>query len=224
MPILGGLVVTDSFYNGTLRRRLGSVKEYFGLSPSDPIKWSPGQTDLRYRAQRSVGRINDLRQEVLNLVASPSVTIILSIVDEDCLDRSYNRSFYLKQAIDHLAKRFHYMLSASNLSDGKMILDYPGHKQESDLASWYRQLRLLGASSGVRLDTLSDSLYYTHSCVCDGLQLADFVVGCIGFTLKYRKTHYFKTIKPRVRSVSGKMKGCGLVVFPSNSTVVDWLC
>ena len=224
MPILGGIVVADQFYYGILRRRFNLLKSNFGLSPDDPIKWSPGQSDQRYRALRSLRRINDIRHEVLRLISSPSVTIITSIIDENSLDRAYDRVFYLKQSIDHLAKRFHFMLSSINSFNGKMILDYPGHNNESELMSWYRKIRISSASSGVQLDTLSDSIYYSHCFACDGIQLADFVVGCIGYTLKNNRNHYFNTIRGRIRSVRGKMKGCGLIVFPSNSTAIDTLC
>jgi hypothetical protein len=224
LPILGGIVVEDRFYCNILRQRYYSLKRNFGLSPSDPIKWSPGQSDQKYSAQRSLSRINDLREEVLKLISSPSITIIASIVDENLLNRAYERLFYMKQSIDHLAKRFHYMLSSSNLFDGKMILDYPGHNVESKLISWYRHIRLSSASSGVHLGTLSDSLYYSHCFANDGIQLADFVVGCIGFTLKHKRKHYFNLIKKRIRSVRGKTKGCGLIVFPSNSSSIDFLC
>lgn len=224
MPILGGMVVTDQFYNNTLQRRFRTLKEQFGLSPQDPIKWSPGQSDQRYRVQRSLRRINDLRIEILRLISSPSITIIASIIDENSLVREYDKLFYLKQSVDHLAKRFHYMLSSSNQTGGKMVLDYPGRDIESVLMNWYRQRRLLGASSGVQLDTLSDSLYYSHCFACDGIQLADFVVGCIGYTLKNNRKHYFDMIKGRIRSVRGQRKGCGLIIFPSNSTAIDVLC
>jgi len=224
MPILGGIVIADQFYNNTLRRRFHSAKEHFGLTPQDPVKWSPGQSDPRYKAQRSLSRINDLRFEILRLISSPSITIITSIVDENSLCREYDRLFYLKQSVDHLAKRFHYMLSNINQTGGRMILDYPGNENESDLMNWYRQKRLLGASSGVTLNTLSDSLYYSHCFVCDGIQLADFVVGCIGYTLKHNRKHYFNIIKGRIRSVRGKIKGCGLIIFPSNSKAIDLLC
>jgi len=224
MPILGGVIVQDQFYNKTFQRRFYSVKKQFGLTPKDPIKWSPGQSDQKYKALRSLGRINDLRTEILKLISSPSITIIASIIDEKSLCREYDRLFYLKQSVDHLAKRFHYMLSNANQIGGKMILDFPGQDNESELMKCYRQKRLLGASSGVQLDTLSDSLYYSHSFACNGIQLADFVVGCIGYTLKHNKKHYFDIIKRRIRSVRGKIKGCGLIIFPSNSKAIDSLC
>jgi hypothetical protein len=222
LPILGGIVVKSSSYQ-LLKDKFYSLKKEFGLRPEDPIKWSPGQNDDKYNAQKSIKKINVLRYEVLKFIKSSRLTIIVSVIDADNLTRK-GRQFYLEQSIDHLAKRFHYMSFRYAEKENIMILDYPGHKEESNLISCYRKLRMNGASSKVMLSSLTDSIFYSHGFACDGLQLADFVVGCIGYTLKKSKYNYYNLIKGNVRSVKGKMKGAGLIVFPSNSKVVDDLC
>jgi hypothetical protein len=222
--ILGGIIVEENYYNNTLQNKLREIKNLFNLTEDDPIKWSPGQTDKRYIKQKSLKNINDLRKNVLSLISSLKISIIISIIDEDALERKYDRQFYLGQAVDHLAKRFHYILSKANISNGKMILDYPGHKEESLLALKYRTIRLHRASSNVELSTLTDTLYYSHCFACDGLQLADFAVGCIGYTIKNNKYHYYNIIKNKLRTTKGFIKGSGLIVFPSNSLAIDKLC
>jgi len=67
-------------------------------------------------------------------------------------------------------------------------------------------------------------IFALGNVILNGIQLADFAVGCIGYTLKHNRKHYFDMIKGRIRSVRGKIKGCGLIVFPSNSTATDFLC
>jgi hypothetical protein len=223
LPILGGFIASSSSYD-SIRTKLIKLKKKYGLVEKDPIKWSPGQTDKRYTAQRKVRNLNDLRMEVLKLLGESRILIIVSVIDEESLAQPYERIFYLKQSVDHLAKRFHYHIDKRGLEKGIIILDHPGEREEPALAEHYKKIHAEGASSGVHLSSLSDLMCYSHCYACDGLQLADFIVGCLGYTLKHGKYHYFNSIKHRIRAARGNRKGWGLIIFPSNSTKIDILC
>lgn len=224
LPILGGFIVKLSDYY-ELEKELQDLKENFGLNRFDPIKWSPGQTSCTYENQRKINDQNSFRRAILELLARKNITIIVAVIDEDSLIRKRDLKYYRSQALECLCQRFQFFLQENEERDiGQIILDYPGQKTESFLSKYYRDICCFGCRHiQMKLPLLSKTLYLAHAFSCEGLQLADYIVGTIGYTTKNEDQRYFELVKSRVRVYRGNIKGAGLIIFPSNSRRIDFL-
>ena len=225
-PILGGFIVkNDDYFN--LQNGLQNLKEKFNLNKFDPIKWSPGQTDATYRKQRTITNQNLFRNSVLKLLAIHDVTIIVSAIDENELIKKGSLEYYRKQALEYLSQRFQLFLQEKKMGGqnrGQIILDYPGQKTESFLSKYYRDICCLGCKYiEMQLSLLSKTLYLAHAFTCEGLQLADYIAGMMGYTIKNQDKRYFDLVENRIRRYKGNIKGAGIIIFPSNSKKIDFL-
>jgi hypothetical protein len=218
LRLLGGLLISEDRF-AALQERFHQVKVGNGLDAADPIKWSPGQNDSRYEAQRKIANINELRRDVLITIKNSDASLLVSVIHENEVS-GVSIDFCIRQAVDQLAKRVQYEMQAKR-SIARIVMDYPGHKHEAGLCEHYRTIWCNCASSGVKLSKLNNELSYSHCFGSDGLQMADMVVGATGHVLKKSNYIYFDLIKPAFRSYKGKIKGAGLIVFPSNSTIAD---
>ena len=224
IPILGGFIIGRDKYQD-VRIGLQELKQSFGLNKFAPIKWSPGKNDMSYQEQRNLSDQNQFREAVLNKINEQDITIIVSIIDVKGLFKRRKYEYYRIQALEQLSQRFQLFLQDMNAlkeDSGQIILDHPGGI-ESKLSRHYREICCNGCSYiDMELPYLSKTLYLAHSFACEGLQIADYIVGVIGYTIKSEDIKYFNLIKDRIRNLNGNTKGLGIIIFPSNSTSVDF--
>lgn len=223
-PILGGFIIKHDNYN-ELQNNLQNLKEKFGLNRFDPIKWSPGQNDKTYRPQRNISDQNLFRQSVLEFLTNYDLIIIISVIDEDELIKRGSLEYYRSQALEHLSQRFQMFLQkVERRNKGQIILDYPGHRTESFLSKYYHDICCFGCKYvNMKLSLLSKTLYLSHAFTCEGLQLADYIVGMMGYTIKNQDKRYLDLVKEKIRNYKGNIKGIGIIIFPSNSKKIDFL-
>jgi len=106
---------------------------------------------------------------------------------------------------------------------GKIIIEHPGLK-ESDLCEYYREIWLNGSNYptfSMKFTNLAETIYYSHDFSCEGLQLADFIVGSIGHAVENKTYDFICEIKNHIAQKDGKVKGVGIIVYPSNSIIAD---
>jgi hypothetical protein len=219
--ILGGFIVEEGAYTA-LQTRYRTLKTQYDLTPEDAAKWSPPRAPS-FRKQRGLRSQNAFRIDVLKLLAASPIKIVATAIEEQGVYDKDKRHQYLCAALDFLAQGFERELSAQH-SSGRMILDYPGAEHELDMMKHYHQIRLRGSnypSSSMQLSSLDETIYYSHCITCDGLQLADFVVGALSYSVDRRRYDYIRLLRYRIRKMSGEIKGAGIVVYPSNSLVMD---
>lgn len=225
-PILGGFI-TDHHDYLRIQEDLQNLKEKFHLNRFDPIKWSPGQTDDTYSHQREIRDQNLFRRSVLELLNENNISIIIAVIDEDKLIKRGSLAYYKSQALEYLSQRFQLFLQekkTGEINEGQIILDFPGHKTESFLSKHYHDICCFGCKYiDMELSLLSKTLYLAHAFACEGLQLADYVVGMLGYTIKTQDKKYFNLVKDKIRNYKGNIKGAGIVIFPSNSKKIDFL-
>jgi len=226
LPILGGFTIGKDKYN-QLQEVMRRLKQSAGLDKNDPIKWSPGQNDILYANQRSIPNQNDFKETVLKMIGSQDLKIIISIIDTQNLYPTWTYESYRKMALEYLSQRFqHYLMEngVTEINSGQVIIDYPGNSIESSMSRHYHTICCKGCSYiPMKLSLLSNTLYLAHAFSNEGLQIADFIVGSIGYTLKTKCSNYFDLIKSNIRSKDGNMKGTGVIIFPSNSRIADHL-
>ena len=225
MPILGGFVASHDEYV-KIEQDFRQLKQEFNLNKFTPIKWSPGSKDPIYQEQRSLSDQNQFREAVLRKISENNITIIVSIIDVDGLFKTQKLESYRTQALEQLSQRFQLFFSDPGIKSedsGQIILDNPGNS-ESKLSRYYREICCNGCTYvDMELKNLSKTLYISHSFANEGLQIADYIVGAVGYTIKTKNKRYFNLIKDKVRNRGGNMKGIGIIIFPSNSTSIDLL-
>ena len=221
--VQGGFIVDETNILN-LQTQLWYLKNQFGLNNNDPIKWSPPQGKLEYKAQRAIKKQNEFREEVLKLITNLGLSLVVAIIHESKLNRTYDTAFYQNNALDFLAKRFQYFLRAkTNIKgdnynpSGLIIADHPGTARESQMSDYYSQIWQKTSSNNVKLCFLRESILYSHCKCCCPLQLADFVVGATRMRASDPKNNFFKLIKSGFRKESGSIIGAGIVIFPSSS-------
>jgi hypothetical protein len=223
ISILGGFIINDSAYS-SLQNSYRDIKARYALTPEDPAKWSPPRT-AEFNKQRAIQDQNAFRSEVIGLLAASPIKIIAAVIEEHGRYNRQRKDYYLCASLEFLAQRFERELSQTS-PDGRMVLDYPGEYHGSSMLKRYRRIRINGSNYptfSMKLPSLDDTAYYSYDVTCDGIQLADFIVGAIGHSIDNRRYDHIRTLRPRVRKVQGKVKGVGIVVYPSNSAVVDSL-
>jgi hypothetical protein len=221
ISILGGFIINDDDYPN-LQNNYRSVKNIYGLTPGDPAKWSPPHKP-EFRKQRAIPNQNNFRRDVLNALGGAPITIVAAIVEERGRYNNRIRNYYLSASLEFLAQRFQRELSTT-ASTGRMILDYPGQYHELDMMKRYRDIRLNGSNYptfSMQLPLLEESAYYSHDVASDGIQLADFIVGAIGHSIATHYYGYIQSIKSKIRKDGNKIKGVGIVLYPSNSSAAD---
>lgn len=227
LPMLGGYIIKKELYDNFLKN-IYSIKENFGLNRFSPIKWSPGQNDTTYKDQRNLSNQNAFRELILKEIIKYEISIVISIVDTQLLHKKFSFEYYRCQALEYLVQRFQMFLQwdcgIKKQNSGQVILDYPGDKIESLICKHYREVCCKGCTQlDMQVPLLSKTLYFSHAFTCEGLQIADFIVGAIGYTIKHKDKKYFNLIKNRIRNLNNNMKGTGIIIFPSNSQNIDFL-
>jgi len=192
------------------------------MTAADPAKWSP-PNNAEFRRQRAIANQNAFRTEVVNLLGASPIKIIASVIEESGTYNRQRRNTYLCAALEYLAQRFERELSPSSHT-GNLILDYPGNQHELQMMKRYHHIRLNGSNYpafSMHLPSLDETIYYSHDVTCDGIQLADFIVGAAGHSIETHRYDYVRILRPKIRKYRGKTKGMGIVVYPSNSTIAD---
>src|ERR1700733_7793986 len=85
---LGGLIIEATEYQ-RLRTNFLSLKQGFGLSPSDPVKWSP-PNNQRFAAQRAIADQNGFKTQVLRLIGNSNLQILCAFINRDL--QAYRRA------------------------------------------------------------------------------------------------------------------------------------
>ena len=110
---------------------------------------------------------------------------------------------------------------------GRIIVEHPGgDDHEIEQMRHYREIRIKGSNYpnfSMKLESLDETIYYTHDFCCDGIQLADFIVGSIGHAIEKKDYSFVRLYKDKIRKVNDKIKGAGIVVYPSSSLIADEL-
>lgn len=223
VSILGGFVVDETDY-GNLQRKYRVIKTRYGLTAADPAKWSPPH-NAEFRRQRAIANQNAFRTDVVNLLGTSPIKIVAAAIEESGTYNRQRKTDYLCAALEFLAQRFERELSQTSPA-GKMILDYPGREHELQMMKRYHGIRLNGSNYpgfSMQLPSLDETIYYAHDVTCDGIQLADFIVGAAGHSIDTHRYEYVRILRPKIRRFRGKVKGVGIVVYPSNSTLADGL-
>jgi len=238
--MLGGFLIRDNDYL-ELRKKFEDIKLGFGLKPDDPIKWSPPPKDKRFVAQRKIKNQNKLKLEILDLIGNSKVTIISAFINTNY--KLYKELFkskkinkkdlkgiqmdYEKRALEYLAQRMQLELQDlkrknNNDQRGLILIESYDQEKSPQLVEYYKKIWHSGSGEfNMHFNLLFDSIAYSHDFGCDGIQIADFIIGSMCYTIKNSKYHYINKYKNKIRNRNKKIKGIGIVVYPSNSTIAD---
>jgi len=237
---LGGFLIKDSDYL-EVRKKFEDIKLSNGLLPTDPVKWSPQSRDKRFAAQRKIKGQNQFKTEILKLIGESKLKIVVAFINTNLKsyrtlkqDRKISKADlqkiqldYEKRALEYLAQRLQLELQdlkKRNSDDEKGLILIESYDQEksAQLVEYYKKIWHTGSGEfNMRFSLLFDSITYSHDFGCDGIQLADFMVGSMCYTVKNSKYHYIRNYRNKVRNRNKKVKGIGIVVYPSNSTIAD---
>ena len=238
---LGGFIIKDEEYT-TLRNKIEKLKLQNGLAEDQPIKWSPGP-EPRYKKLKELNNQNKFKADVLRVISDTNLSIVVSIINthttqirqlkrqkkitpEDC---KRFQAEYENRSIEYMAQRLQMHLQEIGKrvvgfnEKGLMVVETPEHDRVISLIKHYNYIWHHGTEGAfkMKLRLLSDGLVYSHDFGYDGLQLADFIVSSFCHALKNSRYEFVRLYKNRIRSRSGRMKGVGIVVYPSNSLVAD---
>lgn len=225
---LGGLLVSHAEY-GRLRDQLRALKEAHLGDGDAAIKWSPGRDDELFRAQRTLPDQRPFREAVSSLLGEIDGVLMFACIDEQSVAyRAERRERYLRQGLEYLCQRTELHMRQIN-GHAQIICDLPGSGLIAPLARHYHHLHRTGTSGsvfGLNLNHLDRTLLYSHTFLCEGLQLADIAIGGLSLCAKGRGEDYLRRFAKKIRrqQPGGPVKGYGIVVYPSNSTVVDAVC
>ena len=242
LTALGGFLIKDQEYSN-LREKFENIKIGNGLHPTDPVKWSPPQGDKRFKAQRELKNQNKLKQEVLQLIGNSNIKIICSFISYDLnhyrqlkQDHKISKNEllgitfdYEKRALEYLAQRFQLDLQEvaknnGNREKGLIIIEWLDSKKSPLLIEYYKNLWHTGSGEfNMKFNLLFDSVAYSHDFGCDGIQMADFIIGSMCDSIKNLRYQYINLYKNKIRRSGKIVKGRGIVVYPSNSTFADRL-
>lgn len=223
ISILGGFIINDASYV-RLQNDYRAIKARYGMTPSDPAKWSPPRS-AEFSKQRAITNQNAFRLDVVNLLAAAPIKIIAAAIEERGNYNRQRKNYYLCMSLEFLAQRFEKELAQTS-PDGRMVLDYPGEHHGLSMMKRYHGVKINGSNYpnfSMQLPSLDETAYYSYDVTCDGIQLADFIVGAIGHSIDTRRYDYVRILRPKVRKFRSKVKGVGIVVYPSNSSIVDGL-
>lgn len=217
---IGGIIIDYKEYL-KLRNEFVLIKtnSQFNLCCSDAIKWSPDKKDRRYINQANLGKgkQNELKIKVLDLISSKDLKIIACFIDRDS-DYCKSEIDAKRRAIEYLAQRFQWDIQGKD--NGIIVCDSLS-TDTPFLAESYKDIWHVPKYGS--MDCLFDSLFFSHSFGCIGIQLADFVIGSMQSAIKdSRFLHYTEHYKKKIRkSPSDTIKGYGIVMYPSNSPELD---
>lgn len=225
---LGGLLLRTEEY-ASLREQLRSLKRQYLSDEHAPVKWSPSKTDPLLQPQRALGEQRPLRKAVCDLIGSMDGLLMFGCIDEQA--QAYDdskRQRYLLQGLEYLCQRA--QMHLDGIADtAQVISDLPGTGLDGPLSRRFLKLHRDGSGApffDIRLTRLDRTLLFSHACGCEGIQLADFAVGALCQAVKGKGTYYLECFRDRVRreAASSRIKGYGIVVHPSNSTIMDGAC
>lgn len=238
---LGGLIIEATEYQ-RLRTEFLALKQRFGLSSSDPVKWSP-PNNQRFASQRAIANQNAFKIEVLRLLGNSNLQILCAFINRDL--QAYRRALqahaitgqhfqrrvreYELQALEYLAQRFHMHMQdinrgRQNPEEGLILIEGLDGARSSALVERYKNAWHNGSGvDSMRFAMPFDTLTYSHDFGSTAIQLADFVISSMCHAARTSDWHFIREYKPRVRRRYGRVKGYGLVIYPSNSTMIDAL-
>jgi len=239
---LGGFLVKDEDYL-KMRKKFEDIKLSNGLLPTDPIKWSPQNNDKRFTAQRKIKNQNNFKMEILKLIGESKINIVIAFINTHLKsyrnlkkDKKITKSNlqkiqldYEKRALEYLAQRIQLELQDLERKNndgekGLILIESYDREKSPQLVEYYKKIWHTGSGEfNMHFSLLFDSIFYSHDFGCDGIQLADFIVGSMCYTIKNHKYHYIDKYKRKIRNRDKKVKGIGIVVYPSNSIVADSL-
>jgi len=238
---LGGFIIKKEDYL-ILQKQLEELKIKYGLLPSDPIKWSPTEGNKNYKKQREIKEQNKFKATVLQLLSKAKIKIIAAFIDNDqellkMLKSKHTKNYvllsYEKKALEYLSQRFQFELQDINKASttthhGIILIDEPSKNKIISLIKHYNHVWHNGSKGvgkngefDIKFDLLMDSIFFSHGFGCDGIQLADFVISSLRHSTENSRYKFPKLFKNKIRQINGNMKGIGLVVYPSNSTIAD---
>ena len=219
ITVIGGFMIDYEKYLD-LKDEVIDLKSGYNLLPNNPIKWSPGQTDKRYNAQRKFTSADqkEFKRKVLKKLGNSDILVVACFVDnESGLIRK--KIDAKKRAIEYLSQRFQRQLG---LDDVGIIISDSFDSENTKIVEHYRD-RWYDPSYS-KPESLFDGLLFSHSLGCVGIQLADFIVGsmCSGVRDSSRHFHYVDCYKEKIRKgLNDEIKGYGIIVYPSNSSKLD---
>jgi hypothetical protein len=228
ISILGGLLVQDAEYH-RLRQAIRALKTQHLGDAHAPIKWSPDGGDPHFGSLRELSDQRPFREAMCDMLGVMDGVLMFACIDEQNVAfRAERRERYLLQGLEYLCQRTELQMREVG-GHARVISDLPGTGLSSPMTRHYKRLHDEGTSGsvfGLRLNNMDRTLLFSDEVLCEGLQLADFAVGALGQSVKGKGDGYLNRFATRVRRdrVSGKVKGFGVVVYPSNSGIVDGAC
>lgn len=238
---LGGLIIEATEYK-RLRSEFFALKQRYGLNPSDPVKWSP-PNNQRFAPQRAIANQNTFKSEVLRLLGKSDLQILCAFINRDL--QAYRRALqahtitgqhfqrrvreYELQALEYLAQRFQMHMQdinrgRQNPEEGLILIEGIDGPRSSALVERYKTAWHDGSGiEKIRFEMLFDTLTYSHDFGSAAVQLADFVISSMCHAARTSDWRFIREYKPRVRRRYGRVKGYGLVIYPSNSIMIDAL-
>lgn len=104
-----------------------------------------------------------------------------------------------------------------------MIVDFPSKSIGPDLMRHYFDLKTLGSKRRFYtiFKNLAETMYYSHCFCCNGLQVADFIVGALNNFLKTEDERFVKIISRKFRRSGLILKGYGLALYPKDLDIWD---
>lgn len=231
---LGGFIIGSSEYE-VLVRQLANLKRSYGLSPSNPIKWSPSEGSSRHAPQRSIPRQNEFKKAVLTLLNSAPIKIACVFINSNQnvineqrraglitrSDANRIRVSYEIRAVEYLAQRFQMELQQITDGRGQLIVEANSTMSPRIAEEYHKTWHDGSGEFNMQFDRLLDSITYSHDFACAGLQLADFIISSTCHALRSSYYEYIKIYKDRFRRHNNQVKGIGVVVYPSNLSFAD---
>lgn len=216
---LGGFIIDENDYPN-LCIAFGDVKKKYGLHSYDPVKFSP---DKENRAQRKLepAQRDKFKRDILDVLQSAPLKIVVAMIHGQ-FNNSQNRIMYTKKALEFLAQRLQIEVYSTS-EKGRLILDFPSSDMGKHILKHYSELHYFGSiypTFEMKFKNLAETFYYTEGTSCNGLQLADFVVGTCSHAHKKKKYHFLDIIKPKIRKTN-RIKGVGLIYYPQRSTIFE---
>ena len=229
--VWGGLIINEGEAI-KIQDDLCILKKKWGLNKYDPIKWSPKENKKTYNKQRNLTNQNDFKAEVLDLIANSELVLISAVFVND---KGLSKSAMEITLMNDLAVRFQFDLQDKQKIKGSVFrgafIIATGNSNtvlSSSLinlhkkGAYFNTLNLQSQNKNqlVELKNIEHAPYFSFEEHNPLLQLADFVSGCISWSIKNDKHTFFDIIKHKFRTHNNKIKGAGILVYPNNSNFI----
>ncbi len=232
---LGGFIIPESSVHSFISS-INTIKLKHGLKPEDPIKWTRDNKKVAYGPLKSVEEPNKLKADILSLIGSfPDLHVQISIHDaEQRKDEAYFETEATSGRIfTLLLSRFQFFLTEVG-GNGTVIMGMPGDKKSKKFSNVFNKMKhgsinittqnwFSPALLKVRLQSIEDSLYYCYEEHSTLMQVADFVVSSLCWTIERKNLNYYSLISNKVRTARNLKKGAGIVIDPHYSKTAEIL-